>query len=60
MNEKITWEKIYLEFKNSHPSSRNYIDHYHPYDYAKIKLYFKDGSEGVYDYDSKHLEIIKL
>lgn len=59
MNGKITWSEIYSDFRRRHPNLSKGVLDYRPHDYLTIKIIFRDGSEMVYDYDSKRATFIK-
>lgn len=48
---KVTWEKIYEEFKRKYPDFSKEAYFYEPYDYAEIKVWIKGGKRFVYNYD---------
>lgn len=52
MNEKITWDKVYRDFKSRHPRLSKDVCHYSPYGYLQISIEFTDGSKMIYDYMS--------
>lgn len=52
MADKITWNKIHKDFKQRHPNLSKEVIHWQPYAYATIKLWMKDGSKIVYNYDN--------
>lgn len=51
--EKITWDKIYKDFRTRHPNFAKKVLGFQPYDYGKIMLYFSEGEKMVYDFDTK-------
>ena len=51
MAVKLTWDKIYKDFRKRHPTLRKEVTYWHPYGFAKILLYLKDGRKMIYDYD---------
>lgn len=53
MRNKITWEKIYKDFKLRFPHLSKEVIHWHPYEFATIKLWMKDGSRMTYNYDQR-------
>ena len=56
MSKKLTWDKIYKDFKTQYVSMGKNIVWWHPHDFAAIKLYFKDGSIGIYKFVNKSFE----
>lgn len=53
MSNKITWDKIYKDFRRRHPNLSKDVINWRPYDYATILMQCKDGSKILYDYDTK-------
>lgn len=51
MSNKLTWNKIYKDFKQRHPNLRKEVIHWCPYDYCTIQLWLKDGSKMTYNFD---------
>lgn len=51
--EKITWSKIYKDFKLQHPRMCKKALGYEPYGYAEILIIFPDRVRIVYSYDTK-------
>lgn len=60
MNNKITWNKIYTDFKQRHPRLCKEVTHWCPHDYLMIELWFKDGSRATYDYWSHMVKFTDL
>lgn len=56
--KKITWDVIYMDFKERHPKLRKTVLGFKPYDYAMILLIFPDRVRMTYNYDTK--ELIRL
>ena len=55
---KVTWNKIFTDFKKRHPNlSRMALD-YRSYDYATIMVYLRDGLKLTYNYDSKRARFL--
>ena len=52
---KVTWRKIYTDFKKRHPNLSKLSACYNPYDYAEIFIYLKDGTKLVYNYDTRRV-----
>ena len=52
-SEKITWEKIYNDFKLRHPKICKRSLGYEPYGYAEILIIFPDRVHIIYNYDTK-------
>ena len=50
---KITWNKIYEDFKRRYPDFSKEAYFYEPYDYAEIKIWIKGGLRFVYNYDER-------
>lgn len=59
MSKKITWNKIYQDFKQRHPDLRKKVTHWCPYDYLTIELWIDDGTRMIYDYWSHMAKFIK-
>jgi hypothetical protein len=59
MAEKITWAKVYEDFKLKFPNLKKEVLHWHPYTYATVKLYFKDGRKATYNYDDRKFTYLK-
>lgn len=53
MNGKLTFKKIYQDFKDRHPNLKKTISYWRPHDYLKIFMIAKDGTRMLYDY-SEH------
>ena len=53
--DKITWQKIYADFKLRHPNLSKMSDCFQPYDYAEIFVYLDNGMKLVYNYDIKRV-----
>ena len=56
---KVTWRKIFTDFKNRHPHLSSMAVDYCSYDYATILIYFKDGLKATYNYDLKRAKFVK-
>ena len=52
---KITWQRIYADFKSRHPNLSKMSACYSPYDYAEIFIYLKDGTKLVYNHDTRRV-----
>ena len=52
---KITWKKVFEDFKERWPSLRRKVIHWQPYNYATIIIYFAEGERSLYNYDTKCL-----
>ena len=52
-SEKITWEKIYKDFKLWHPKICKLALGYEPYGYSEILIIFPDRVHIIYNYDTK-------
>lgn len=59
MSKKVTWKKIYEDFKMRHPRLHKSVVHWQPYTVAVIRLRFEDGKQGMYDYDTKIVKFLK-
>ena len=60
MSKKITWLKIYNDFRKRHPNMRKEVIHWCPKDYLTIELWLKDGSRlNYYYWDHKATFIVK-
>lgn len=53
--KKITWEVIRDSFKKRYPKKHKEVIYWRPHQYGTIKLYFKDGRTGTYNYDERKL-----
>lgn len=58
MRRKISWDMVYKEFVSRYPHSRKDLVRWHPYGFLQIRLYFKDGTGGVYDYFAKKIKTL--
>ena len=56
MSNKLTWKKIYDDFRQRHPTLRKHVMHWQPYSYATIVLRMDDGCEFTYNYDEHMLK----
>ena len=59
VNVKITWEKVYEDFKQRHPTLKKQTTYFKPYGYAEIEVWLNSGSRLVYNYDEKRAYFIK-
>lgn len=59
MSKKITWKKIYEDFKALHPHLQKSVVYWCSHSYATILLYFDDGQQGLYNYDTKLVKFLK-
>lgn len=50
MNEKITWDDVYKDFKTRHPRLSKDVCDYRPYAYLQIQIWFKNDRKMIYDY----------
>lgn len=57
---KITWDKIFRDFKEHYPKRSVDVLGFRPYNYATILLFFPNGVRQTYDYDTKRLTQIDL
>lgn len=58
MSEKITWNKIFKDFKRRHPNLSKNVSYWRPFDYATIIIYLKDGMIITYNYDEHRAYIL--
>lgn len=56
---KLTWDKVFLYFKKTHPNLSKEVTYWCPSDYLTIKLYFKNGQIALYNYFDKRMIFIK-
>lgn len=59
MSDKIKWDDLYKDFKLRYPSWKNKILRWAPYGYLTIKVWFKDDTVMVYDYERKRAVFVK-
>ena len=59
LNEKLTWKKIYADFKSRHPNLRKKVMYWCPHGYEMIQIYLDDGSKGTYNYYTKEFKFIR-
>ena len=52
---KVTWRKVYADFKKRHPNLSKKSACFCPYDYAEILVYLKDGTKLSYNYDTRRV-----
>lgn len=52
---KITWDKVYEDFRLHHPKLEKKVLGYYPHDFATILLIFPDQVRMTYNYDTKEL-----
>lgn len=50
MGKKITWNKVYSDFKTRLPNWHKEVVYWCPHDYLTILIYVKDGRKATYDY----------
>lgn len=50
MKEKITWDKIYKDFKLKHPRLSKDVVKWNPHDYLTIIVYIQGGMKLTYNY----------
>lgn len=48
---KLTWKRIYEDFKRRYPDFSKEAIYYEPYNYAEIKVWIKGGKKFIYNYD---------
>lgn len=46
---QVTWKDIFNNFKTVYPNLSKGVADYRAYDYMSIIVYFKDGSQMIYD-----------
>ena len=56
---KFTWDKVYKDFRLRFPNLSKEAVHWHPYNYATIKIYFKDGRAASYNVDNRKFTYLK-
>ncbi|RZS94190.1 hypothetical protein [Cuneatibacter caecimuris] len=50
MSKKITWYEIYQDFQRRFPRLSKDAARYQPNGYLSILVYFRDGTQLIYDY----------
>lgn len=58
MSGRMTWRDVYKEFRIFYPRLKQEVIDFKPYDYAQIKLFFKDGKRAIYDTNTKQCKFI--
>lgn len=58
MQEKLTWDKVYKEFKARFPNLRKEVVYWHPRDYMTIKVYLEDGRTLSYNHSTNTICIL--
>ena len=58
MNKKITFKKIYKDFKDRHPNLKKTIAYWRPYDYLRIIMIANDGVRMIYDYSDHKVTFV--
>lgn len=53
LSQKITFEDVYLNFKQVYPRLSKRAASYKPYGYLSILICFVDGSNMIFDYAQK-------
>ena len=56
--KKLTFDKIYEDFKLRHPHLSKEVVHWRPCDYMQIEIYMRDGMILKYDYGD-HKAVIR-
>lgn len=56
MSGKITWYDIYKDFKNTYSVLGKEAIQYRPHNFLTIKIWFKDGRIGLYNFMRKELK----
>lgn len=59
MRKKLTWTKIYEQFKVSQSCYADMISYWRPYDFATIIVHLKDGRKITYNYDKDEVKFVK-
>ena len=59
MRKKLTWTKIYEQFKVSQSCYAGMVSYWRPYDFATIIVYLKDGRKITYNYDKDKVKFVK-
>ena len=59
MRNKVTWKDIYKDFKNTYSKLGKEALEYRPHDFLTIKICFKDGRIGLYNFMTKELKFTK-
>ncbi len=59
MEIKLTWERIYKNFRKHFPTLAKRVTYWHPHDYATIEIYLDDGSKILYNFDFDKVTFIK-
>lgn len=57
--EKITWEKVFKDFKDRWPSLRKSATYWCPHSYATIMIYLTGGERCLYNYDTHCLDLME-
>lgn len=55
MQNKVTWEKIFGQFRRSFPNLSKGVIHWIPYNYGTILIFLADGRKATYEYDSNKI-----
>lgn len=58
MEKKITWNEIYKDFRSRHPTSKNLVMDWRPYDILTIKIKLSNGLTLAYNYDTKWCKVL--
>lgn len=56
---KVTWDKVYKDFREKHPKLKDECSGFKPYGYAEILIYGLKDNHYVYNYDTKKVTAIK-
>ena len=59
MSKKLTWNKIYEEFKDGYSSIYGDPSYWRPYNFATILIYLKDGQKITYNHDTKKVTTLE-
>ena len=54
--EKITWDKIFQDFKDKHKKFAKKVIHWQPYSYATIQIWLPDSKKILYNFDTKKID----
>ena len=54
--EKITWDKIFQDFKDKYKKFAKQVIHWQPYSYATIQIWLPDNKKILYNFDTKKID----
>ncbi len=52
---KLSWDKIYKDFRKTHPNYKNKVFWWCPHDFLKILIYLEDGRKITFDYQTREI-----